>query len=159
MSLSSRVSTGVCDQCQCLHKESNRTRYIVMPASLQSSHLSLRMCLCMFCYIMQCYSGASNGITKNFETVQDFLKDFVTIRDASKAPSATVSSLSDATGSYASVLWSASASTQHVMCIAAFCTCQEGRAQWCYCKRSSSAHRSSPALVDGGHGQALCQEL
>ena len=83
----------------------------------------------MFCYIMQCYSGASNGITKNFETVQDVLKDFVAIRDASKAPTAKVSSLSDATGHNAFALWNVPAATQHVMCFAAFCTCQEGRAQ------------------------------
>lgn len=54
-------------------------------------------CACVATF-MQCYSGASNGITKNFETVQDVLKSFVTIRDASKAPAAKVNSLSDATG-------------------------------------------------------------
>ena len=42
---------------------------------------------------MRCYAGASNGITKNFETVQDVLKDFVTVRDASKAPAVKVSNL------------------------------------------------------------------
>lgn len=35
---------------------------------------------------MLAYTGASNGITKNFETVREVLKDFVTVRDAGKAP-------------------------------------------------------------------------
>lgn len=37
--------------------------------------------------------GASNGITKNFETVREVLKDFVTVRDPGKAPAVKVCSL------------------------------------------------------------------
>lgn len=44
----------------------------------------------------QFYPGASNGITKNFETVQEVLKDFVALRDASKAPAVKVSRLFNA---------------------------------------------------------------
>ena len=78
---------------------------------------------------MQCYSGASNGINKNFETVQDVLKDFVSIRDASKAPAAKVSSMFDASGYNAFMLQKCICSYPACdVCIAAFCACQEGRA-------------------------------
>jgi CRISPR/Cas system-associated endonuclease Cas3-HD len=33
-------------------------------------------------------SGASNGINKNFETVQEVLKDFVTFHEYGKKPAA-----------------------------------------------------------------------
>ena len=78
----------------------------------------------------QCYSGASNGITKNFETVQEVLKDFVAIRDASKAPVVKVSRLSNAAGPVAYPLWSVRGAIQPTLSVyAAFRICQEGRAR------------------------------
>lgn len=84
-------------------------------------------CAC-FASFEQCYPGASNGITKNFETVQEVLKDFVAIRDASKAPVVKVSVLSNANGFVASPLWCVYGAIPHILSVcAAFRTCQDGR--------------------------------
>ena len=50
-------------------------------------------CACLPAQSLLCCAGANNGITKNFETVREVLKDFVPVRDADKAPVVKVCSL------------------------------------------------------------------